>query len=174
MDGVLEVKPYTCPPWVPKPNVIICDSKEHASAIIEDYKPGQIDIYVDASVRNGKAGIGIYAMPSKMSTSKLVVSFTQADAHFIELLAINEAANWPWDPTSTRSKSKKPPQRDGHPWYLVMQTLKDAGITVRRLLSGRSNVGSFTKKIDAALHLGKSAELYQQLTSSEAAILTQL
>jgi hypothetical protein len=75
---------------------------------------------------------------------------------------------------ATRSKSKKPPQRDGHPWYLVTQALKDAGITARRLLLGRSIVGSFTKKIDAALHLGKSAELYQQLTSSEAAILTQL
>ncbi|KAI9765376.1 MAG: hypothetical protein M1840_007456 [Geoglossum simile] len=75
---------------------------------------------------------------------------------------------------ATRSKNKKPLQRDGHPWYLMTQALKDAGITARRLLSGRSNVGSFTKKIDAALYLGKSAELYQQLTSSEAAILTQL
>ncbi|KAF2681394.1 hypothetical protein K458DRAFT_391783 [Lentithecium fluviatile CBS 122367] len=28
--------------------------------------------------------------------------------------------------------------------------------------------------MDAALHLGKSAELYQQLNSAEAAILTQL
>jgi hypothetical protein len=42
------------------------------------------------------------------------------------------------------------------------------------LLSGKSDTGRFTKKIDAALHLGKSAGLYQQLTSSEAAILTQL
>ena len=73
---------------------------------------------------------------------------------------------------ATRLKSKKPPQREGHPWYLVTQALKNAGITSRRLLLGRSNVGSFTKKIDAVLHLGKSVELYQQLTSSEAAILT--
>ena len=76
---------------------------------------------------------------------------------------------------ATRSKSKKqPPQRDSHPWYLMTQALKDAGITARRLLLGRSNTGKFTKKIDAALHLGRSAGLYQQLTSSEAAILIQL
>ena len=38
----------------------------------------------------------------------------------------------------------------------------------------KTETGKFTRKIDAALHLGKSAELYQQLNSIEAAILTQL
>ena len=36
------------------------------------------------------------------------------------------------------------------------------------------DTGKFTRKIDAALHLGKSAMLYQQMNSTEAAILTQL
>ncbi|KAI9860587.1 MAG: hypothetical protein M1813_006011 [Trichoglossum hirsutum] len=40
-------------------------------------------------------------MPSEASISRLVASSTQADAHFTELLAINEAANWLWDPTCT-------------------------------------------------------------------------
>ncbi|PVH93965.1 hypothetical protein DM02DRAFT_503803, partial [Periconia macrospinosa] len=34
--------------------------------------------------------------------------------------------------------------------------------------------GKFTRKIDAAFHLGKLAEIYRQLNSIEAAILTQL
>ena len=36
------------------------------------------------------------------------------------------------------------------------------------------NVGKFTRKMDAAIHLGKAAELYLQLNSGEAAILSQL
>jgi hypothetical protein len=46
-----------------------------------------------------------------------------------------------------------------------------------RAESGRptkKETGKFTSKIDIALHLGKSAELYQQLNSIEAAVLTQL
>ena len=95
MNGVLEVKPYTCPPWVAKPNVVIYKDEEHARAITKDYKPGQVDIYVDASVRNGRAGVGVYATPSKATLSKTVASSDQANAHLTELLAISEAANWP-------------------------------------------------------------------------------
>jgi ribonuclease HI len=68
---------------------------------IEDYKPGQVDIYVDASVRNGRGGVGVYATPSKATLSKTVASSDQADAHLTELLAISEAANWLWDPMCT-------------------------------------------------------------------------
>ena len=39
---------------------------------------------------------------------------------------------------------------------------------------GRLETGRFMKKVDAALYLGKAAGLYQQLISSEAAILAQL
>lgn len=63
-DRVLEVKAYACPPWVPRPKVVICEGDEQARAIIEDYRPGQVDIYVDASVRNGRAGVGINAIHS--------------------------------------------------------------------------------------------------------------
>ena len=42
------------------------------------------------------------------------------------------------------------------------------------LLSGKADTGKFMKKIDAVLHLGKLAMLYQQINSTEAAILTQL
>jgi hypothetical protein len=58
--------------------------------------------------------------------------------------------------------------------YRLQACERVPGITAGRLLSGRSNTGKFTKKIDAALYLGKSAGLYQQLSSSEAAILAQL
>jgi hypothetical protein len=75
---------------------------------------------------------------------------------------------------ATRRESEEPPQRDGHPWYLTKQALKKAGITTGPLLAGRADTGKFTKKIDAALHLGKAARLYQQLDSVGAAILAQL
>jgi hypothetical protein len=63
---------------------------------------------------------------------------------------------------------------EGRPWYLVKQALKKAKITTGPLLAGRPDVGKFTKEIDAALHLGKAAALYQQLNSGQAAILAQL
>ena len=56
----------------------------------------------------------------------------------------------------------------------MTQALKRAEITTGPLLSGRSSTGKSTRKIDAALHLGKAAGLYQQLISSKAAILAQL
>jgi ribonuclease HI len=250
MDDVMEVKPYACPPWVARPGVVICEGDEEARDIINDCRPGQVDIFVDASVRNGRAGIGIYATPSGESISRTVASSDQADAHLTELLAISEAANWPWNPRctardqagcpvpashvrifsdaqsallsvqswrasacqetvgeiikklrmsnvtlywvpshsgiegneeanrlakdATRRESEEPPQQDGRPWYLVKQALKKAKITAGPLLAGRPDVGMFTRKMDAALHLGKAAAIYQQLNSSEAAILAQL
>ena len=74
---------------------------------------------------------------------------------------------------ATGKRSPQPPQRDAMPWYLMRLALKRADIKAE---SGGSKkeTGKFTRKIDAALHLGKSAKMYQQLNSTEAAILTQL
>jgi hypothetical protein len=52
--------------------------------------------------------------------------------------------------------------------------LKKADIRAEMGQPRKKETGKFTKKIDAALYLGKSAELYQQLNSIEAAILAQL
>ena len=98
VNGVLEVKPYIYPPWVAKPNVVIYKDKEYARAIIKDYKLGQVNIYINTSVYNGRARIGVYATLSKVMLLKTVASFNQADAYLTKLLVINEAANWPWDP----------------------------------------------------------------------------
>jgi hypothetical protein len=95
IEGVLEVKAYACPPWVARPKVVIFKDEEQARAVVKENKPGQVDIYVDASVRKGKAGIGIYAMPSQARISKTVASSDQVDTHLTEFLAISEAANWP-------------------------------------------------------------------------------
>ena len=54
--------------------MVICKDDEQAQAIIEDYQPGRVDIYVDASVRNGRAGVGIYATPFNVKVSKTVAS----------------------------------------------------------------------------------------------------
>jgi hypothetical protein len=66
---------------------------EQAQEVVKNYKAGQADIYVNASVCNERAGIGIYAMLSRICISKAVTSLDQADIHFAELLAISEAAN---------------------------------------------------------------------------------
>jgi hypothetical protein len=63
VDGMLEVKPYACPPWVSKPEVVVWRDEEQALAMTEDYKPGQVDIYVDASVP--KAGRESAYMPGR-------------------------------------------------------------------------------------------------------------
>lgn len=250
VDRVLEVKPYACPPWVARPEVVICEDEEQAQAAVGDYQPGQVDLYVDASVRNGRAGIGVFAMPSRVRLSKTVASSEQADAHLTELLAIRKAANWPWVPAciafdsdgrkvpassirifsdaqsallsvqswrasacqkvvaeivkklhmsnvtlhwipghagiegneeadklakaATRKESERPPRRKGIPWYLMRLALEKANIAAEFPQHRTAETGMFTRKIDAAFHLGKSAELYRQLSSAEAAILTQL
>jgi hypothetical protein len=81
VNETLEVKAYACPPWVARPEIGICEGEVQVRAIIEDYRPRQADIYVDASVRNGRAGVGIYATPPNACISKTVVSSDQADAH---------------------------------------------------------------------------------------------
>lgn len=75
---------------------------------------------------------------------------------------------------ATREESDELPQRDGMSWYLLRLALTRAKIAVGSVLSRRVETGKFTGKIDAALHLGRSAELYSQPNSVEAAILTQL
>jgi hypothetical protein len=61
---------------------------------------------------------------------------------------------------ATRPESAGPLLRDGRPWYLVKQALKRARITTGPLLLGRADTSKFTKKINAALYLGKAAGLY--------------
>jgi hypothetical protein len=50
-------------------------------AVIEDYNSGQVNIYVDASVRNGTAGVAMYATPSKTTISSTVGSSEQPNTH---------------------------------------------------------------------------------------------
>jgi ribonuclease HI len=221
---------------------------KQAQEIVKDYKAGQADIYVDASVHNRRAGIGIYATPSQVQVSKTVASSDQANVHLTELLAISEAANWLWGPSciasnrdghpvlasniqifsdsqsalqsvqswragvcqetvteiikklqrtnvtlywisghakiegnekadklakaATRENSEELLQRKGIPWYLIQLALKGVYTTAKSAELKKTETGKFTRKIDAALHLGKAAELYQQLNSKEAAILT--
>jgi hypothetical protein len=73
---------------------------------------------------------------------------------------------------AVKEEAEEPPQQEGTPWHLVRLALKRAKATT--LLPRKIDTGKFTRKIDAALHLGKSAILYQQMNSAEAAILTQL
>jgi hypothetical protein len=57
---------------VAKPNIVIYKDKEYAQAIIKDYKLGQVNIYVNTSVRNSRVGVSVYAMLSKATLLKTV------------------------------------------------------------------------------------------------------
>src|SRR5689334_14783009 len=75
---------------------------------------------------------------------------------------------------ATREESDEAPQRDGVPWYLTRLALKRAKVIDGPPLPKWAETGKFPRKMDAAFHLGRSAEIYRQLNSIEAAILTQL
>ena len=55
--------------------MVIYKDKEYAQAIIKDYKPGQVNIYINALVRNSRVGVGIYAILSKATLLKIVASY---------------------------------------------------------------------------------------------------
>ncbi|KAF9728465.1 zinc knuckle [Paraphaeosphaeria minitans] len=226
MDDVMEVKPYACPPWVGRPEVLTCEGEEQARDIIDEYRQGQMDIFVDAS-DGGQLGPGGRAshgaigdqrggqLPwnprctardqagSPVPASRIRI-FSDAQSALLSVQSWRASAcqevvgeimkklrmsniTLYWVPShqgiegnekanrlaknATRSESEEAPQREGRPWYLIKQALKKANITTGPLLAGRADVGKFTRKIDAALHLGKVAALYQQLNSGEAAIL---
>ncbi|KAF2733033.1 hypothetical protein EJ04DRAFT_389240, partial [Polyplosphaeria fusca] len=75
---------------------------------------------------------------------------------------------------ATRKESDQPPRRKGIPWYLMRLALKKSQVIAGPPPLKWAETGKFTRKIDAAFHLEKSAEIYQQLNSTEAGILTQL
>ncbi|PVH94439.1 hypothetical protein DM02DRAFT_469356, partial [Periconia macrospinosa] len=75
---------------------------------------------------------------------------------------------------ATRKESEEPPRRDGVPWHLLRLAMEKANIAGGFSSHKAAETGRFTRKIDAAFHLDKSADLYRQLSSAEAAILTQL
>jgi hypothetical protein len=60
---------------------------------------------------------------------------------------------------ATSEESDEPPQRDGVPWYLERLALKRANTMAGPSPAKWAETGKFTRRIDAALHLGKSAEL---------------
>ncbi|PVH91347.1 hypothetical protein DM02DRAFT_664096, partial [Periconia macrospinosa] len=66
---------------------------------------------------------------------------------------------------ATRKESEEPPPRDGVPWYLVRLAMEKADIAGGFSSHQAAEIGMFTRKIDAAFHLGKSAGLYRQLSS---------
>ena len=74
MNIVLKVKLYIYLLWVAKPNIVIYKNKEYAEAIIKDYKPGQVNIYINALVYNSRAGVSVYTTLSKVILLKIVAS----------------------------------------------------------------------------------------------------
>ncbi|KAG9665613.1 hypothetical protein KCU87_g10174, partial [Aureobasidium melanogenum] len=73
-----------CEPWVPKPRVYILNKEQAKQTTATEY--ATVDFYTDGSVRNGRAGIGIWT--SAWEASKLVGREEDTNVHHTELLAI--------------------------------------------------------------------------------------
>jgi ribonuclease HI len=71
-------------PWAPKAHVHILDREGAKQATATEY--ATVDFYTDGSVRNGRAGIGIWTSTWEMS--KLIGREEDTNAHHTELLAI--------------------------------------------------------------------------------------
>ena len=57
-----------------KPNIVIYKDKKHTQAIIKDYKPGQVNIYINILIRNSRAEVSVYTTLSKATLLKTVAS----------------------------------------------------------------------------------------------------
>ena len=55
--------------------MVIYKNKEYTWAIIKDYKPEQVNIYINISVYNSRAGVGVYTILFKVILLKIVASF---------------------------------------------------------------------------------------------------
>lgn len=76
---------------------------------------------------------------------------------------------------ATREESEPPPPpRSSVSWYPTRLALKRAKAMEGPPPSKWAKTGRFTRKIDVAFRTGKSAEMYRQLDSTEAAMLIQL
>ncbi|PVH90996.1 hypothetical protein DM02DRAFT_664443 [Periconia macrospinosa] len=60
---------------------------------------------------------------------------------------------------ATRKESEEPPPRDGVPWYLVRLAMEKADIAGGFSSHKTAETGRFTRKIDAAFHLGNIPEM---------------
>jgi ribonuclease HI len=73
-----------CEPWSPKAHVHILDKEAAKLATTE--QPATIDFYTDGSVRNGRAGIGIWT--SAWEVSRTIRRAEETNVHLTELEAI--------------------------------------------------------------------------------------
>ena len=95
---VEAITPFTCAPWEPKPAVTILDAiaaKEATAACLNT-----LDLYTDGSVRNGRAGIGVWA--SNFTSSKTICRAEETNIHLTELEAIDKAVRLPTDAVLSR------------------------------------------------------------------------
>ena len=80
-----------CSPWGLKPRVFIKDKEDAIRETIP--KSGRLDVYTDGSIRNGKAGLGIWSRKFKLSQT--TVRAEETSIHLTELQAILLATKKP-------------------------------------------------------------------------------
>ena len=73
-----------CEPWSPKAHIHILEKEAAKLATAEE--PGTIDFYTDGSVRNGRAGVGIWT--SAWEASRTTRRAEETNVHLTELEAI--------------------------------------------------------------------------------------
>jgi len=83
---VATIDPVAIAPWKAPMQTSIKDKEDAINA--EKHNTGLLDVYTDASVRNGRAGIGVFITPNTR------VSQTRAQANAITTVMAELAAIW--------------------------------------------------------------------------------
>ena len=95
VDHIEAIAPFIHAPWEPKPAVFILDADRAKEATIT--RLNTRDLYTDGSVRNGLAGIGVWACDLVYSKTTCVAEDT--NIHLTELEAIYKAIRLPTEAT---------------------------------------------------------------------------
>ena len=95
VDRIETIAPFINAPWESKPAVFILDAHGAKEATITRFDT--LDLYTDGSVRNGLAGIGVWA--TDLVYSKTVCPAEETNIHLTELEAIYKAIRLPTEPS---------------------------------------------------------------------------
>ncbi|CAD0029207.1 unnamed protein product [Aureobasidium pullulans] len=189
-----------CEPWSPKAHIHILEKEAAKLATAEE--PGTIDFYTDGSVRNGRAGVGIWT--SAWEASRTTRRAEETNVHLTELEAIwmaikgipqgnnrsvkirvfsdsqshegirgNERAN-ELAQKATEVTSSMPDPTDKVPISAIYARAKAMEFKPESQEFYGATTGKHLQKIDKALPGKHTIRLYNALNRTAAAILVQL
>ena len=89
VKDIEEIRPFTTPPWTSPPRVVIQEA-DKAEKEARTRPRRTVDIYTRGSIRNDRAGIGVYT-GTEVLLSRTIAAATHITTHLTELEAIQAA-----------------------------------------------------------------------------------